>query len=263
VTQEQVVERFGHRHDSEDEATFFQGEAKATMRDALAAMWEAEGLLRTGRPSDALAPEIRALDILKVLQQADRAYVQRVGFEAAPLNIAERRLRGDVAGVPDRAITSVPQPAADEAVAAVRHLLKIAPTSGPAERLEALRRVEPGLTKAATDDPQVFVAALQALRRLATGNGSLRKIGSNSSLRCCECCQRQALCPRSGMRFRPRSRIRTSNSWRSANDPSSRDRGGRAVGIRRMATSGSAASARPDYRQRICGRSAGRLGNAT
>jgi hypothetical protein len=38
----------------------------------------------------------------------------------------------------------------------------------PAEQIEALRRVESGLTKAATDDPQVFMAALQALRRLAS-----------------------------------------------------------------------------------------------
>jgi hypothetical protein len=173
LTHADVVKQFGHQHDSEDEATFFQGEAKATMRDALAAMWQAEGFLRTARPADALAPENRALAILKELQQTDRAYVQRVGFEAAPLNIAERRLRGDVEGVPERAVTPVVQPQSDDTVAAVRHLLKVGPVVAavvplPAEQIEALRRVESGLTKAATDDPQVFMAALQALRRLAS-----------------------------------------------------------------------------------------------
>ena len=59
-------------------------------------MWEAEGMLRTMRPAEALPSENRALEILKALQQSARAYVQRVGFEAAPLKVDERRLKGDL-----------------------------------------------------------------------------------------------------------------------------------------------------------------------
>jgi hypothetical protein len=167
LTHEQVVEKFGHKHDSEDEATFFQGEAKATMRDALAAMWEAERLLRTSRPEDALAPENRALEILKVLQQSDRAYVQRVGFEAAPLNVAERRLRGDVSAVPARAVEPVLQHARGADEIAVREALRNPDNS------EALRKSEAPLTKAATNDPARFLNALQILRRRLAGTDPL------------------------------------------------------------------------------------------
>ena len=172
-TQEQVVERFGHQHDSEDEATVFQGEAKATMRGALAAMWEAEGLLRTGRAEEALAPENRALEFLKVLQQADRAYVQRVGFEAAPLNVPERRLRGDASDVPERAVAAIPQGLPDEGARAVRSLLRSARWSAAdalsEEELELARRVDAGLTKAATEDPAQFLGALRSFRRTTAG----------------------------------------------------------------------------------------------
>jgi hypothetical protein len=168
LTHDQVVERFGHKHDSEDEATFFQGEAKATMRDALAAMWEAEGLLRTARPEDALAPENRALEILKVLQQSDRAYVQRVGFEAAPLNVPERRLRGDVSAVPARAVEPASQQVQDADEIAVRDALR------RPDQLEALRKSEAAFTKAATNDPGRFLNALQILRRRLAGTEPLR-----------------------------------------------------------------------------------------
>jgi hypothetical protein len=59
------------------------------MRQALAAMWQAERFLRMAQPEEALAPENRALEILKELQQADREYVQRVGFEATPLDVLD------------------------------------------------------------------------------------------------------------------------------------------------------------------------------
>jgi hypothetical protein len=167
-TQEQVVEQFGHMHDSEDEATFFQGEAKATMRDALAAMWEAERSLRTSRPDAALAPENRALDILKTLQQANREYVKRVGFEATPLNVAERRSRGDVSTVRERAAVGVARPQSDAQVRAIREALRAG------DEIPATPDLDAVLTKAATRDPQRFLRALQILRRRAPG-GPLSK----------------------------------------------------------------------------------------
>ena len=101
------------------------------MKDALAAMWDAEGALRIAQPRDALAPEHRALDILKDLQQSARAYVQHVGFDAPPLTIDERRLKGDEADVPARltAAGSVPPPDAD--LAAVRAALSALSLAGP------------------------------------------------------------------------------------------------------------------------------------
>ena len=100
LTAGQVVAPYVDQHDSQDKATFFDHETKGTMRDALDAMWAAERHLRVMQLDDALAPEHKALDILKDLQQSARAYVQHVGFEPPPLKVAQRRLKGDVAGVP-------------------------------------------------------------------------------------------------------------------------------------------------------------------
>ena len=140
------------------------GETKGTMRQALAAMWEAERFLRMAQPEEALAPENRALEILKELQQADRSYVQRVGFEAAPIDVARRRLRGDVDGVPLRGTSPVAAPMTNEETEAVRALLRV-----PVPQLEALARAEPALVRAATQEPERFVAALEELRRLRAG----------------------------------------------------------------------------------------------
>lgn len=163
-THAEVAERFGHTHDSQDQATLFDRQTKGTMRQALAAMWQAERFLRMAQPEEALAPENRALEILKELQQADRAYVQRVGFEAAPLDVARRRLSGDVDNVPLRAISPAAAPATNEEAEAVRALLRL-----PVPELDALARAEPALARAATEEPEKFVAALEELRRLRAG----------------------------------------------------------------------------------------------
>jgi hypothetical protein len=161
-TPEEIVTRFGHQHDSQDEATLFDRETKGTMRQALAAMWEAERLLRMAEPAEALAPENRALEILKQLQQAERSYVQRVGFETAPIDLVERRLHGDVSEVPDRAISRGPSAIPDPVEADVRTALR-------SFDIEALRGLEPALMKAATDQPEIFLEGLRELRRLVAG----------------------------------------------------------------------------------------------
>jgi hypothetical protein len=164
-THAEVAERFGHTHDSQDQATLFDRQTKGTMRQALAAMWQAERFLRRAQPEEALAPENRALEILKELQQADRAYVQRVGFEAAPLDVARRRLRGDVDDVPLRATSLATAPVTNGEPKAVRALLRDA-----VPQLDALARAEPALVRAATEQPEKFVTALEELRRLRAGS---------------------------------------------------------------------------------------------
>lgn len=86
-----------HDHDDPENATLLARSVKATLKAAIAEMWEAELRLRTYRPAEALPYEYRALELLKSVQQADRSYVQRVGFEPPPLDFA-RRLTGRVAG---------------------------------------------------------------------------------------------------------------------------------------------------------------------
>jgi hypothetical protein len=168
-TAAQITAEFSHQHDKADEATFFDSGQKATLRDVLAAMWESEGFLRTIRPAEALPAENRALELLKELQQSDRAYVQRVGFEPAPINFAERRLRGELGSIPAVATAPAVSPPVDADLAAVRAALGAVAwaRAGPGftrEELAALRPAEGPLTRAATRMPEKFLDALQALR---------------------------------------------------------------------------------------------------
>ena len=158
-TAAEVMAEFTHVHDKADAATFFDSQQKASLKAVLAAMWEAEGKLRVIRPEAALPAERRALALLKELQEGDRAYVQRVGFEAAPIKVAERRLRGELESVPVRgAATARPVPV-DAEVTAVRAAL-----GAGDDALAAWRGAEPVLTRAATREPEKFLAGLQALR---------------------------------------------------------------------------------------------------
>ncbi len=173
-----VRKPFVDSHDTQDAATLFDRDTKSTMKDALAAMWDAEGFLRTARPPEALAPEHRALEILKAVQQSARAYVQHVGFEPAPLNVAERRLQGDVSGAPALTPEQDLLPKQDAAMLAVRQVLEDLPWASPpvrlsAESLDLLGRAEPALTAAATHRPEMYLDALQTLRRVRGGELTL------------------------------------------------------------------------------------------
>lgn len=59
-------------------------------------MWEAELRLRTFKPKEALPFEYKALRMLKDVQQSQRAYVAKTGFEAPPLKEPELRLTGEL-----------------------------------------------------------------------------------------------------------------------------------------------------------------------
>ena len=165
---DQIRQPFVDSHDEGEKPGFFDRDTKGTMQDALSAMWEAEGFLRTIRPQEALAPEHRALEILKDLQQITRAYVQHVGFDAPPLKVAQRRLQGDATGVPPH--TDVPNslPPADPAVASIRAALSAMSRSAPVPA-QTWQEIEPALTAAATRQPDDFLPGLQALRRLRAG----------------------------------------------------------------------------------------------
>ena len=169
LTANQIRQPFVDSHDQGEKSTFFDHETKGTMRDALNAMWEAEGFLRTVRPEEALAPEHRALDILKDLQQSDRAYVQHVGFDAPPIKVAQRRLQGETTGIPARTEVKNSLPPTDPAVVNIRTTLLSLTDNGTVSD-DDLTTIEPALTAAATRQPDEFLPGLQALRRLRAGN---------------------------------------------------------------------------------------------
>eukprot|EP01034_Spumella_vulgaris_P034311 gene34312-42310_t len=92
-----IVAEFGHKHDETDNATIFDPKTKEVLRRALKAMWDAEKQLRAVVPKAALAPEYKALEAIKELQQAERVYLHRTAF-VPPAIKEEKRLTGDVVG---------------------------------------------------------------------------------------------------------------------------------------------------------------------
>lgn len=145
-----------HDHDSEENATLLATSVKATLKAAIAEMWEAELRLRTYRPGEALAFEYRALELLKSVQQASRAYVQRVGFEPPPLEVDRRRLTGNIRGVRSRAT-------ADSSVVADDR-------SATRGALPALRELAAGALASAAH-VALLSAAEDELARLAVAGG--------------------------------------------------------------------------------------------
>jgi hypothetical protein len=75
-------------------------------------MWDAEKALRAITPAAALAPEHKALDAIKELQQADRIYLHKTAF-TPPAIKEDKRMSGDVVGA---AGYKRPQQAPGEAV---------------------------------------------------------------------------------------------------------------------------------------------------
>ncbi len=91
-----LLEPYVHAHDNVEEATFFDGSTKAKLRAALSFMWDAELQLRLHQPKKALPYEHKALKLIKEIQQANRVYVERAGFEPPVIKVTEKRLKGEL-----------------------------------------------------------------------------------------------------------------------------------------------------------------------
>lgn len=177
---DQVIAPYVDQHDAPEAETLFDSRQKGSLREVIAAMWEAERYLRTLRPAEALPAENHALRVLKVLQQGSRVYVKHVGFDAAPLAVAERRLRADLGDIPVSGSFKEATVAESGSIAGVRDVLKDLDWSRPGvplteEQRGMLRRAEAALLRAATADPDRYLEALGDLRRaLAEGSLSAR-----------------------------------------------------------------------------------------
>lgn len=168
ATVESMAAPYVHRHDSPEAATIFDPKVKATLRAVLAAMWEAEGFLRGGRPAEALPAENRALAHLKELQQADRVYVARTGFEPAPINLEQRRLRGELEAIPARAAGAMPVAPDNPAAEALRAILALAELGGSIPT-ELADQVEAQLSRAVQERPELYIPVLERWRRRTEG----------------------------------------------------------------------------------------------
>jgi hypothetical protein len=165
-----VPEDLTHAHDSTESATYFTSETRTQLKRVLAQMWDAEGRLRVIDPEGALPFELSALELLKDLQQRSRVYVQKVGFEAPPLEPATRRLTGELDEIPTLH-RELGQAVAPEVVTAARILLsQLDPTTpldlgGAADQATRLRLP---IARMATTEVEAL-GALEALDLLLGG----------------------------------------------------------------------------------------------
>lgn len=162
-----VPDEFQHKHDTEDNATRLAGSIKATLKDALAQMWEAERYLRTYQPKLALPYEYRALELLKQVQQSARVYVKRVGFEPPPLEPGRKRLTGkqdEIRGRSDARERAAdrPLPAVQDAIA----LLTSSTALTDAAARATLEAAGEAVARKALDEPGRHLELLGTLRRL-------------------------------------------------------------------------------------------------
>jgi hypothetical protein len=94
---------YTHAHDDTETATFYTQTLKDKLRAALNEMWQAELYLRLFTPKESLPYQYKAQELLKEIRNHARIYVQRIGFEPPPVNVAEARFTGKLKEVNKKA----------------------------------------------------------------------------------------------------------------------------------------------------------------
>ncbi|MFD2514111.1 DUF4175 family protein [Pontibacter locisalis] len=178
---EALLDPYMHKHDQEGEATIFEPAVKAKLKGALAQMWEAELRLRTHKPKEALPYEYKALRMLKEVQQSQRAYVAKTGFEAPPLKEPELRLSGEldkITAPSDRRVIEQKEKL-PHIQAALQWLAKYKQTGSykPADA-QLLEKAGQELAQQALNKPGQNLRTLQDLRQLITEINSGKKLCS-------------------------------------------------------------------------------------
>ena len=148
---------FAHEHDSASIETFFDDRIKGLLKGALREMWGAEGRLRAVEPERALPFEYRALRLLKSAQEAERVYVQKVGYEPPPLDPVADRLSGELDEIESRASTAGARPP-DDPLGARAALARL-------ERWRGDRPEGAGTVPAGDDGGEALVASLEGVRQ--------------------------------------------------------------------------------------------------
>lgn len=108
---QQILATYGHAHDEAENATMYDEGTKKVLRRVLVAMWDAEKSLRAVTPKSALAPEHKALEAIKELQQAERIYLHKTAFTPPPIK-EEKRMTGEMDGAASYRRTQAEQAAA-------------------------------------------------------------------------------------------------------------------------------------------------------
>jgi len=166
-----IMDKYAHKHDIAEDATFFEPEIKAQLKAVLNEMWKAELKLRTYKPQEALPYEYKALRLLKDLQQKSRAYVAKTTVKTSALK-PEKRLTGDLDKITEPSQNKSVD-IKDETKKTLEILLSVldAHSDGSAfnENQKALLQTsEKQIIQAAEGHPATYLNALKSLRKLTS-----------------------------------------------------------------------------------------------
>lgn len=166
---EALMDSYTHKHDIAEDATFFEPEMKAQLKEVLTEMWSAELQLRVNKPQSALPFEYKALRLLKDLQHQSRVYVAKTTTKAANLK-EEKRLTGELEGVNEsiqinRVLVDSKR---EKSLKSLLELLEKGKERYPynAEDKALWKEAEGYLMEAARDNPTSFLPALKGMKNL-------------------------------------------------------------------------------------------------
>ncbi|RZL38842.1 MAG: hypothetical protein EOO96_02015 [Pedobacter sp.] len=173
-----IMDKYAHKHDIAEDATFFEPEIKAQLKAVLNEMWKAELSLRTYKPQEALPFEYKALRLLKDLQQKSRAYVAKTTIKTTALKL-EKRLTGELDKItePVQNLTMEITDRSKEELKVLLSLLSLHKHGQPfsANEKALLQTGEKQIIAAAANYPSVYLEALKSLRRLNSERKPLGK----------------------------------------------------------------------------------------
>jgi len=167
-----IMDKYAHKHDIAEDATFFEPEMKAQLKAVLTEMWNSELRLRTYKPQEALLYEYKALRLLKDLQQKSRAYVAKTTVKTASLK-PEKRLSGELDKI-TQPVQKMSAEQKDQRTANLKTSLALLESRKSGKKFAEgdrflLSETEKYMIGAAADNPAAYLNALTSLRRLSAG----------------------------------------------------------------------------------------------
>ncbi|MDQ0640500.1 hypothetical protein QF042_004065 [Pedobacter sp. W3I1] len=168
-----IMDKYAHKHDIAEDATFFEPEMKAQLKAVLTEMWNAELRLRTYKPQEALPYEYKALRLLKDLQQKSRAYVAKTTVKTAALK-PEKRLTGELDKI-TQPVQKMSFEQKEKRTVSLKIALALLESRKTGKKFNQqdhflLSETEKYMIGSAADHPSTYLNALSSLRKLSTGN---------------------------------------------------------------------------------------------
>jgi hypothetical protein len=173
-----IMDKYAHKHDIAEDATFFEPEIKSQLKAVLTEMWNAELRLRTYKPQEALPYEYKALRLLKDLQQKSRAYVAKTTIKTAALK-PEKRLSGELDKI-TQPVQKMTFEQKEKRTATLKTTLARLESRKTGQKFNAqdqflLNQTEKYMIGAAADHTSTYLNALTSLRRLGGANRPMLK----------------------------------------------------------------------------------------